>query len=106
MTAGAPNRAGRRDLGCNEQKGKSNEQKGPVFFPAQGGAGHKGVPVPDDRANRKIEFKLLQRWRETTSAGALGGAFYIGVGLGLRKRHPLSKKLKKHSAARLPQARP
>jgi len=62
--------AGRRDLGCNEQKGKLNEQKGPVFFPAQGGVGHNGVPVPGARAYRKIELKLLLRWRETTSAGA------------------------------------
>jgi hypothetical protein len=92
MTAGAPNRAGRRDLGCNEQKGKSNEQKGPVFFPAQGGAGHKGVPVPDDRANRKIEFKLLQRWRETTSAGALGGGFLHWRGFGPSEKASSFKK--------------
>jgi hypothetical protein len=69
MTAGAPNRAARRNLGCNEQKGKLNEQKGPVFFPAQGGVKHKGLPVPNARAKRKIELKLLQRRSETTSAG-------------------------------------
>jgi hypothetical protein len=44
------------------------------------------VPAPGACAYRKIELKLLQRWSEATSAGALvGRTFYIGVGMNLGK---------------------